>query len=64
MKWLKYFLIFLNQVILFVNAQDFRVLTWRDHLPYNSVKQLAKVNDIFYASTPHSIIEFDNSLKK
>lgn len=64
MKWLKYFLIFLNQVILFVNAQDFRVLTWRDHLPYNSVKQLAKVNDIFYASTPHSIIEFDNYTKE
>ena len=64
MKWLKYFLFILNQVIFLVNAQDFSVLTWRDHLPYNSVKQLAKVNDIFYASTPHSIIEFDNYTKE
>ena len=35
-----------------------------ESLPYNSVKQLAKVNDIFYASTPHSIIEFDNYTKE
>ncbi|MAJ05993.1 MAG: hypothetical protein CL827_03915 [Crocinitomicaceae bacterium] len=59
MKWLIYFILILNPWFFSINAQDFNVLTWRDHLPYNSIKQLANVDNIFYASTPHSIIEFD-----
>ena len=67
MKWLKYIILILNPWFFSINAQDFNVLTWRDHLPYNSIKQLVNVDNIFYASTPHSIIEFDyatNELRK
>ena len=61
MKWFTYSLIFFNPFILLLNAQDFTVESWRDHLPYSQVNQLASIGDIYYASTPYSIIEFDNS---
>jgi hypothetical protein len=61
MKWFTYSLIFFNPFILLLNAQEFTVESWRDHLPYSQVNQLASIGDIYYASTPYSIIEFDNS---
>ena len=67
MKWLKYIIFLLNPWFFSINSQDFNVLTWRDHLPYNSTKQLVNVDNTFYVSTPHSIIEFDyatNELRK
>ena len=59
MKWLTYSLIFFNSFILLLNAQDFSVDSWRDHLPYSKVNQLASISGVYYASTPYSIIEFD-----
>ena len=60
MKWLKYSLFFLNQFILLINAQDFSVGTWRDHLPYSEFNQVAEIGNVLYASTPYSLLEFDN----
>ena len=60
MKWLKYSLFFLNQFILLINAQDFSVGTWRDHLPYSEFNQVAEIGNVFYAATPYSLLEFDN----
>ena len=61
MKWYSYILIFFSPFILTLNAQDFSVESWRDHLPYSQVNQLASIGDIYYGSTPYSIIEFDYS---
>jgi len=61
MKRILYTLLFLNQFILLVNAQDFSVGTWRDHLPYSKFTQVASVGDIIYAATQFSLVEFDNS---
>ena len=61
MKKILYTLLFLNQFILLVNAQDFSVGTWRDHLPYSKFTQVASVGDIIYAATQFSLVEFDNS---
>ena len=61
MRWLKYTLFFINHFILSINAQDFSVGTWRDHLPYSEFNQVVQVGNFFYASTPYSIVEFDNS---
>ena len=61
MKWLTYTLIFFNPFVLLLSAQDFSVDSWRDHLPYSKVNQLAFVSNIYYASTPYSVIEFDYS---
>ena len=61
MKWVKYTLFFLNQFILLINAQDFSVGTWRDHLPYSEFNQVVELGNFYYAATPYSIIEFDNS---
>ena len=61
MKWYSYILIFFSPFILTFNAQDFSVESWRDHLPYSQVNQLASIGDIYYGSTPYSIIEFDYS---
>ena len=61
MKKILYTLIFLNQFISLINAQDFSVGTWRDHLPYSKFTQVASVGDIIYAATQFSLVEFDNS---
>ena len=61
MRWLKYTLFFLNHFILLINAQDFSVGTWRDHLPYSEFNQVVEVGNFFYASTPYSLLKFDNS---
>lgn len=61
MKWYSYILIFFSPFILTLNAQDFSVESWRDHLPYSQINQLASIGDIYYGSTPYSIIEFDYS---
>ena len=61
MKRILYTLLFLNQFISLVNAQDFSVVTWRDHLPYSKFTQVASVGDIIYAATQFSLVEFDNS---
>jgi len=61
MKRILYTLLFLNQFISLVNAQDFSVGTWRDHLPYSKFTQVASVGDIIYAATQFSLVEFDNS---
>ena len=61
MKLYSYILIFFSPFILTLNAQDFSVESWRDHLPYSQVNQLASIGDIYYGSTPYSIIEFDYS---
>jgi hypothetical protein len=61
MKRILYVLLFLNQFILLINAQDFSVGTWRDHLPYSKFTQVASVGDIIYAATQFSLVEFDNS---
>ena len=61
MKRILYTLLFLNQFISLVNAQDFSVGTWRDHLPYSKFTQVASVGDIYYAATQFSLVEFDNS---
>ena len=60
MRWLKYTLFFINHFILSINAQDFSVGTCRDHLPYSEFNQVVQVGNFFYASTPYSIVEFDN----
>ena len=57
----QYTLFFINHFILSINAQDFSVGTWRDHLPYSKFNQVVQVGNFFYASTPYSIVEFDNS---
>ena len=61
MNRLTYFLIFFNSFFIFLNAQDFVVGSWRDHLPYLQVNQLASISNLYYASTPYSVIEFDHS---
>ena len=61
MKKILYTLLFLNQFISLINAQDFSVGTWRDHLPYSKFTQVASVGDIIYAATQFSLVEFDNS---
>ena len=38
----------------------FSVGTWRDHLPYARVNEIAVVNQTYYAATPFSLIAFDN----
>jgi len=52
MRWLKYTLLFINHFILLINAQDFSVGTWRDHLPYSEFNQVVEVGNFFYAATP------------
>ena len=64
MKLVKYTLFILNQFILLINAQDFSVGTWRDHLPYSEFNQVVELGNFYYAATPYSIIEFDNSNKE
>ena len=61
MKWITFFLVLISNQIFLINAQDFGVGNWRDHLPYSSVKQIAQVGNTYYAATAHSLIEFDNS---
>ena len=61
MRWLKYTLLFINHFILFINAQDFSVATWRDHLPYSEFNQVVEVGNFFYAASPYSLLELDNS---
>ena len=61
MKRILYVLLFLNQFISLINAQDFSVGTWRDHLPYSKFTQVGSVGDIIYAATQFSLVEFDNS---
>ena len=61
MKWVKYTLFFLNQFVILINAQDFSVETWRDHLPYSEFNQVVELGNFYYAATPYSIVEFDNS---
>ena len=61
MRWLKYTLLFINHFILLINAQDFSVGTWRDHLPYSEFNQVEELGNFFYAASPYSLLEFDNS---
>ena len=61
MKWYSYILIFFSPFILTLNAQDFSVGTWRDHLPYSEFNQVVEVGNFFYAASPYSLLEFDNS---
>ena len=61
MRRILYGLFFINQFILLVNAQDFSVGTWRDHLPYSNFTQVASLGNTYYASTQFSLVEFNNS---
>jgi hypothetical protein len=61
MRRILYGLFFINQFILLVNAQDFSVGTWRDHLPYSNFTQVASLGNMYYASTQFSLVEFNNS---
>ena len=43
----------------FLAQNHFSVETWRDHLPYSNATEIAQVDDLIYASTPYSLVEFN-----
>jgi len=53
------FFIFILFTIVKYDAQDFGVGTWREHLPYNNVVSIAKLNDVVYAATEFSMYTID-----
>jgi hypothetical protein len=63
-----FILIYLISFNFIINAQDpFSVGTWRDHLPYAKIKEVVPLDNIYYATSPYSIISFDsneNEIKK
>ncbi len=44
---------------LIFGQNNFSIGTWRDHLPYSKINELAILENIIYASTPYSLIEFN-----
>ena len=42
-----------------INAPDFSVGTWREHLPYENVTHVVPVGDRCYATTPYSMYYVD-----
>lgn len=47
-----------------VSAQaEFGIEMWRDHLPYNKVTQVAKLNDLAYGATEYGLYEVDATEK-
>ena len=55
------YIIFYKSLFIIYKCTRFSVGTWRDHLPYSEFNQVVQVGNFFYASTPYSIVEFDNS---
>ena len=52
-------LIFLFSFFKMFSQDYFPIGNWRDHLPYSQFKELAQIDDIFYASTPYSLVEYN-----
>ena len=52
-------LVFLFSVFKTFSQNYFPIGNWRDHLPYSQFKELVKIDDIFYASTPYSLLEYN-----
>jgi len=51
--------IFFIVIATMVQAQDFGVGTWREHLPYNNVVSIAKVGTTTYAATEFALYSID-----
>ncbi|MBM78483.1 MAG: hypothetical protein CL846_08370 [Crocinitomicaceae bacterium] len=55
-----FILIYLLIINTFLFAQDsFSVGTWRDHLPYTKINEVAFLDNVYYAASPYSLISFD-----
>jgi hypothetical protein len=64
MKYILYILIFFPSIFI---CQDFGVGTWREHLPYENIKYVAKMGNKYYGSTDYSVYYLDkddNSLNR
>jgi len=46
-------------LIVILNAQDFGVGMWRDHLPYSNIIRVAKLDNLIYAASPYSMYTLD-----
>ena len=44
---------------MFLGQDNFSIGTWRDHLPYSKINELATLDNIVYGSTPYSLVEFN-----
>ena len=52
-------LVFLSSFLKMFSQNYFPIGNWRDHLPYSQFNELAEIDDILYASTPYSLVEYN-----
>lgn len=58
MKSIIAFILFSSHLLVLAQA-EFGIEMWRDHLPYNKVTQVAKLNDLTYGATEYGLYQVD-----